>query len=65
MGRDIDSFVTFLNGKAGTFRTSKGGLNNKAGRVEALDTLAARFMQDQSQAVRCVLRCCCCLTPAL
>ena len=52
MGRDIDSFVTFLNGKAGTFRTSKGGLNNKAGRVEALDTLAARFMQDQNQAVR-------------
>lgn len=27
-GRDVDAFVTFLNKKAGTARTSSGGLSN-------------------------------------
>eukprot|EP01113_Clastostelium_recurvatum_P029134 TRINITY_DN3516_c0_g1_i1.p1 TRINITY_DN3516_c0_g1~~TRINITY_DN3516_c0_g1_i1.p1 ORF type:complete len:373 (-),score=133.28 TRINITY_DN3516_c0_g1_i1:82-1167(-) len=41
--RDIESFVTFLNGKAGTHRDSKGKLSALAGRLEALDTIAKKF----------------------
>jgi len=42
-GRDIDSFVTFLNEECGTARTATGALNDNAGRVVALDALAAGF----------------------
>jgi len=43
-GRDVDSFVSFLNEKAGTSRTSSGALGPQAGRLEALDALAAKFL---------------------
>jgi protein disulfide-isomerase A6 len=38
-GRDKDSFVDFINEKAGTHRTSDGGLKGTAGRVEQLDVI--------------------------
>jgi len=43
-GRDVDSFVTFLNEKAGTHRSATGQLNDKAGLVEALNELASKFV---------------------
>lgn len=42
-GRDGESFVRFLNEKAGSQRTLEGGLTPQAGRVEAFDTLAQEF----------------------
>jgi len=41
MGRDVDSFVTFINDKAHTKRTSSGRLREDAGRVSAIDALVA------------------------
>eukprot|EP00903_Cladosiphon_okamuranus_P010378 g9817.t1 len=40
-GRDLESFVKFLNKKAGTFRTPDGGLTEDAGRLEVLDAVLA------------------------
>jgi protein disulfide-isomerase A6 len=42
-GRDIPSFVAFLNEKAGTQRDATGRLLATAGRISALDAIAARF----------------------
>jgi len=36
-GHELESFITFLNAKAGTFRTSSGTLKPSAGRVKELD----------------------------
>jgi protein disulfide-isomerase A6 len=44
LGRDVDSFVKFLNEKAGTARTASGALSEQAGRVPALDELAEKFV---------------------
>jgi protein disulfide-isomerase-like protein len=41
-GRDIPSFVTFLNDKSGVSRGVDGRLSEKAGRVAALDAIAAK-----------------------
>jgi len=41
--RDIQAFIDFINNKAGTVRTADGKLNSHAGRIEALDTIAAKF----------------------
>ncbi|TMW63242.1 hypothetical protein Poli38472_002183 [Pythium oligandrum] len=38
-GRDKQSFVTFLNEKAGTHRNVDGGLTSEAGRVKELDVI--------------------------
>lgn len=38
-GREVEDFVSFLNERAGTFRTADGGLTAEAGRVEELDEL--------------------------
>ncbi|CAN0575308.1 unnamed protein product, partial [Ectocarpus sp. 12 AP-2014] len=40
-GRDLKSFVEFLNDKAGTSRTPDGGLSGSAGRLEVLDAVLA------------------------
>jgi len=47
-GRGIDDFVRFINEKAGTERTSDGGVLATAGRIPELDELAARFLSTPS-----------------
>jgi len=42
--RDIPSFVDFINNKAGTQRTASGSLSEKAGRLEAFDTIASKYV---------------------
>jgi len=44
-GRDIPSFVEFINNKAGTQRRPDGKLSDMAGRVASLDDIAARFIE--------------------
>ncbi|KAI0322608.1 thioredoxin-like protein [Amylostereum chailletii] len=41
--RTKEAFVAFLNEKCGTHRAVDGGLNDEAGRVPDLDTLASKF----------------------
>lgn len=43
-GRDEASIVDFVNSKAGTFRVAGGGLNAKAGTVEAIDAILAKYV---------------------
>jgi protein disulfide-isomerase A6 len=43
-GRDEVSIVDFVNSKAGTFRVAGGGLNSKAGTIEAIDTIIAKYI---------------------
>eukprot|EP00607_Mallomonas_marina_P005519 CAMPEP_0182428776 /NCGR_PEP_ID=MMETSP1167-20130531/23535_1 /TAXON_ID=2988 /ORGANISM="Mallomonas Sp, Strain CCMP3275" /LENGTH=364 /DNA_ID=CAMNT_0024611863 /DNA_START=55 /DNA_END=1149 /DNA_ORIENTATION=+ len=38
-GHELSSFLSFLNSRAGTFRTESGGLTEQAGRVAELDSL--------------------------
>lgn len=45
-GRDEESFVEYLNEKAGTHRVAGGGLSDEAGRVPELDQVAARFAEE-------------------
>jgi protein disulfide-isomerase-like protein len=42
--RDIESFVTFINTKAGTQRDKEGALAEGAGRVSVLDEIVAKFI---------------------
>jgi len=48
--RDIPAFVDYLNGKAGTHRNADGKLNGVAGRIEALDAIAAKFVDAKDKA---------------
>lgn len=53
-GRDLDDFVTFINGKCGTSRDGKGQLTSEAGKVAALDNLVKEFVSagnDEKKAV--------------
>ena len=43
-GRDEASIIDFVNDKAGTFRVAGGGLNTKAGTVDAIDTIIAKYI---------------------
>jgi protein disulfide-isomerase A6 len=43
-GRDVDSFVSFINEKSGTKRQADGKLKAEAGRVASLDEIAAQFL---------------------
>jgi protein disulfide-isomerase-like protein len=43
-GRDVTAFVDFLNEKAGTARSPKGDLLPSAGRLDAFDALAKKFV---------------------
>nr|KAJ3403263.1 hypothetical protein HK105_004119 [Polyrhizophydium stewartii] len=45
LGRDLDSFVRFLNLHCQTNRRSDGSLNEKAGRIAELDKLAVKFIE--------------------
>jgi protein disulfide-isomerase A6 len=47
--RDPQSFLDFINGKAGTHRTLNGMLDSKAGRIESLDHLASKFMAENAE----------------
>jgi protein disulfide-isomerase A6 len=49
-GRSAEDFVTYLNEKCGTFRSSAGGLNELAGRHPDFDALAAKFFAAESGA---------------
>jgi len=42
-GRDVDSFISFLNQKAGTSRSADGSLAESAGLIPSLTTLAKSF----------------------
>ncbi len=44
--RDIESFVSFVNRNAGTQRDKNGGLTESAGRIEALDAIVKKFLQE-------------------
>lgn len=48
-GRDINSFVTYLNEKCGVQREAGGKLSADAGTVAELDTLAERFMSEEDK----------------
>jgi len=50
-GRDIPSFVEFINEKAGTQREPSGRLNPSAGRVAALDEIASKFVNGDQKAL--------------
>jgi protein disulfide-isomerase A6 len=41
-GRDVQSFVDFINEKAGTKRTASGKLQATAGRIDSLDAIASK-----------------------
>jgi len=43
-GRDVDSFINFINDKAGTHRSANGLLNDKAGLVESFNDLVSKFV---------------------
>jgi len=44
-GRSEQNFIDFLNEKCGTNRVSGGGVDDKAGRIDAFDTAAETFMK--------------------
>jgi len=46
-GRDVDSFINFLNEKAGTHRTVTGELGEKAGLVESFGDLVSKFVKGE------------------
>jgi protein disulfide-isomerase A6 len=48
-GRTPEDFVEFINKRAGTERILGGLLSEKAGRVDALDTLAAEFLKSSDK----------------
>ncbi|KAF9558483.1 hypothetical protein BGW38_009124, partial [Lunasporangiospora selenospora] len=48
-GRTEQDFVDFINEKTGTQRLVGGSLSTKAGRIEALDELAQKFVQASSE----------------
>ena len=43
-GRTEDALVEFINSKAGTHRTVGGGLDAKAGTIDAIDTIVAKYI---------------------
>ncbi|CAI7810488.1 unnamed protein product [Closterium sp. NIES-54] len=47
--RGLVELVRFVNERAGTSRTVKGGLTSAAGRIETLDRIASRFLESSAQ----------------
>ena len=43
-GRTEEALVDFVNSKAGTYRVAGGGLNAKAGTVEAIDVILTKYV---------------------
>ena len=54
--RTEEAFVEFLNEKCGTHRTVGGLLDDKAGRLEQLDALAAKFFEETAAARQTLLK---------
>jgi len=48
-GRGQDDFIKYLNEKCGLTRVAGGGLTSDAGRIEALDALAVKFMSAEDK----------------
>eukprot|EP00111_Clytia_hemisphaerica_P019306 TCONS_00056988-protein len=48
-GRSEQNFIDFLNEKCGTNRVSGGGIDDKAGRIDAFDTAAETFMKNPDE----------------
>jgi len=48
--RDVQSFVDFINNKAGTDRLTSGRLGKTSGRVSTLDAIAAKFVDAADKA---------------
>jgi protein disulfide-isomerase A6 len=42
--RTEEALVEFVNSKAGTFRVAGGGLNSKAGTIDAIDTILTKYI---------------------
>jgi len=51
-GRDVQSFVDYINEKAGTKRTASGKLQESAGKVASLDALASQFASGDKAALQ-------------
>lgn len=49
-GRDVPSFVDFINTRAGTKRLTDGKLSPEVGRIAALDEIAKQFTASSDQA---------------
>jgi len=49
-GRDVNSFISFLNDKTGTKRKSDGRLEDSAGRISSLDEIATKFVASGDKA---------------
>jgi len=50
-GRDVQSFIDFINDKAGTKRSASGKLQESAGKVAELDSLASQFASGDKAAL--------------
>lgn len=48
--RTEDAFIEYINKNAGTHRVAGGGLDDKAGTIEALDDLVAQYASGESLA---------------
>jgi protein disulfide-isomerase A6 len=53
-GRDLDSFVNFINKNSDTQRDKTGALSELAGRIPALDELVAKFIAEGADKVALV-----------
>jgi len=49
--RDVDSFITFINNKAGTQRDKTGALSALAGRIPSLDSIVEKFLSEGADKV--------------
>lgn len=47
-GRSEESFVSYINEKAGTHRVVGGGLDEKAGTIPTLDSIVAKYVPNKS-----------------
>jgi protein disulfide-isomerase A6 len=50
-GRDLPSFVSFINSKAGTQRKDDGRLNSDAGTFESLNEISSTFLSGEKEAL--------------
>ncbi|EGC29704.1 hypothetical protein DICPUDRAFT_51128 [Dictyostelium purpureum] len=55
-GRELDTFINFINKNAGSKRTKGGKLMADAGRVEKLDTLASEFITAAADARKEIIK---------
>jgi len=49
--RDVQSFVDYINSKAGTHRLASGRLEEDAGRISSLDSIAVKFISGDKAAL--------------